>query len=230
MKRSAHHDFSVYVVTDPMLSRGRRHDEVASAAFAGGANVVQLRDKHASSQALYNVASKMQALASKSDGIFIVNDRVELVQAVDADGLHLGQDDLSVAAARKMLGKKKVIGVSVESGEQAAEAERDGATYVAIGPIYEARGSKSDAGPPVGPQAIAEIRAHTSLPIIAIGGIKHHHVAEVVTAGANGLAIVSAIVSAPDIRASTAELRRLIEAARFEAARTKNPARTNETA
>ena len=102
----------------------------------------------------------------------------------------------------------------MENGEQAAEAERDGANYVAIGPIYEARGSKTDAGPSVGLSAIREIRQSTSLPIVAIGGIKHRHIPEVVAAGADGVAVISAVVGAPDIAKAALEMRRLVDETR----------------
>ena len=207
-------DLSVYVVTDPLLSLGRSHEEVAEAAFAGGASVVQLRDKDASTDELYRYGLAVQDAAARHGALFIVNDRVDLAQAIDAGGLHVGQEDMPASLARELIGEDKVLGVSVENGEQAAEAERAGASYVAIGPIYEARGTKSDAGPPVGPEAITEIRRHTRLPVVAIGGIKHGHVGEVIRAGASGIAVISAVVGAPDIAAAAGEMRRLVELAR----------------
>ncbi len=207
-------DLGLYVVTDRDLARGRSHQEVAAAAFAGGANVVQLRDKSVQARELCAIASEIQALATQAGALLIINDRVDVALAVDADGVHVGQDDLPAAAARRLLGPDKVLGVSVENGAQARQAEADGADYVAIGPIYEARGTKTDAGPPVGPQAIAEMRRHTRLPVVAIGGIKAQHVAEAVRAGADGLAVVSAVVAAPDIEAAARELKRRIEETR----------------
>ena len=207
-------DLILYVVTDPNLSQGRSHDEVAALAFAGGATVVQLRDKHASDKGLCETGLRLQALAAKMGGLFIVNDRVDVALAVDADGVHLGQDDLPADVARGLLGPGKVLGVSVENGEQAGKAARDGADYVAIGPIYETRGSKADAGVAVGPQAIAELREQTDLPIVAIGGIKHHHIAEVIGAGADGVAVITAVVSGEDISLAAREMKRLIREAR----------------
>jgi len=207
-------DLSLYVVTDRGLARGRSHREVAEAAIAGGATVIQLRDKTAEARALFEAGREIRELSARRGALFIVNDRLDIALAVEADGVHMGQDDLPAPVARRLLGPNKVLGVSVENGAQAAQAERDGADYVAIGPIYEARGSKAGAGPPVGPQAIAEVRRHTRLPIVAIGGIKPEHVAEVVRAGADGIAVISAVVAAPDIAAAARHLQRLIREAR----------------
>ena len=207
-------DLSVYVITDPHLAKGLGHDEIAEAAFAGGAGVVQLRDKGASTEALYRAGLRMQELAKRAGAAFVVNDRLDVAQATGADGAHVGQDDMPAAVARGLLGKDAIVGVSVENGEQAQEAERDGATYVAVGPIYEARGSKADAGPPVGPDAVAEIKRHVSLPVVAIGGINHENAAEVVAAGADGLAVMTAIIAAPDIAEAARRMRRVIDEAR----------------
>ena len=207
-------ELGLYVITDPELSLGRSHEEVATQALEGGANVIQLRDKHASTKALYEAGLKLKALTARAGALFIVNDRVDIALAVDADGVHLGQDDLPAIAARRLLGSHKVLGVSVENAEQARKAAEDGASYVAIGPIYEARGSKPDAGVPLGAKVIAELRQHTRLPIVAIGGIKNRHLAELFKAGADGVAVISAIAGAKDILAATREMKRLILEAR----------------
>ena len=207
-------DLSLYVITDPVLGKGRGHVEIAAAAFAGGAGIVQLRDKGASTEALYRAGLEMQALAERAGGAFLVNDRLDVAQATGAGGAHVGQDDMPAAVARGLLGKDAIVGVSVENGEQAREAERDGATYVAVGPVYEARGSKADAGPPVGPDAVAEIKRHVSLPVVAIGGINHENAGEVAAAGADGLAVMTAIIGAPDIAEAARRMRCLIDEAR----------------
>ncbi len=207
-------DLSLYVITDRGLARGRSHLEMAEAAIAGGATAIQLRDKQAEARDLYRAGLELQALCRSRGVLFIMNDRLDLALAVDADGVHMGRDDLPTPVARRLLGGGKLLGVSTENGAQAAQAERDGADYVAIGPIYEARGSKGDAGPPVGPQAIAEVCRHTRLPVVAIGGIKAQHVPEVLGAGASGIAVISAIVGAPDIAAAAREFKRWIQEAR----------------
>lgn len=214
MKDAIRLELGLYVITDATLSHGRTHEEVVAQALAGGADVIQLRDKNASTQEVCAVGSRIKELTARAGALFIVNDRVDVAAAIDADGVHVGQDDLPAAAARRILGPGKVLGVSVENPEQARRAEADGADYIAIGPIYEARGTKADAGTPVGPRAIAELREHTRLPIVAIGGIKHGHVREVVNAGASGVAVISAVVSAPNIAAAAREMKRLIREAR----------------
>lgn len=207
-------DFSVYVVTDPLLSKGLSHEVVIARALAGGATVIQLRDKQASTRDLCEIGARIKELTDKWQALFIINDRVDIALAVGADGVHVGQDDLPAAVARRLLGAGKILGVSTENGEQARKAAQDGADYVAIGPIYEARSSKADAGAPIGPDAITELTRHTSLPIIAIGGIKHDRVADVIRAGAAGAAVISAIVNAPDITVATREMVRLVARAR----------------
>ncbi len=214
MKAGAALELGLYVVTDAGLSRGRSHEQIAVRALDGGANVIQLRDKSKSTLELYNTALRLQEMASRAGALFIVNDRIEVALAVEAHGLHIGQDDLPADVARKLLGPKPVLGVSVENGEQAEQAERDGADYVAIGPIYEARGTKDDAGPPVGVRAITKLRQYTDLPIVAIGGIKPEAVGDVIGAGADGVAVVSAVVSAENVAEAAAELRGLILVAR----------------
>jgi thiamine-phosphate pyrophosphorylase len=207
-------DLSVYVITDKGLAKGRSHEDVAAKALTGGANVIQLRDKEATTRELCEMGRRILALTRRHGALFIMNDRVDVAVALDADGVHVGQDDLPAPAARRILGPGKVLGVSTENGPQAAQAERDGADYVAIGPIYEARGSKGDAGPPIGVEPIRELRRHTRLPIVAIGGIKHASVADVIRAGAAGAAVISAVVSAEDIEGAARDLLRRVQAAR----------------
>ena len=206
-------NLGLYVVTDPDLSSGRSHEEVASQALAGGADVIQLRDKRAPARDLYDMAHRIKKICDEAGALFIVNDRVDVALAVGA-GVHLGQDDLPARVARVVLGPKAIMGVSVENVEQAVKATEDGADYVAVGPIYEARGSKSDAGDPVGPAAVTLLRRHTPLPIVAIGGINHDHIGEVIGSGAHGVAVMSAIVGAEDIVGAALDMKRLLEQAR----------------
>jgi len=200
----------LYVVTDPRLSKGRSHEEVCAKAIEGGANVIQLRDKDATTKQLCDYGRRLRELARKAGALFIVNDRVDVALAVDADGVHVGQDDLPAQEARRILGRGKIVGVSTSNLEDARIAAEAGADYVAIGAIYETRSVKADAGTPVGPEAVANLRKHTKLPIVAIGGINRSNVSEVVRAGADGIAVISAVVSADDIKAAASELKRII--------------------
>ncbi|MBP2674909.1 MAG: thiamine-phosphate pyrophosphorylase [Deltaproteobacteria bacterium] len=200
----------LYLVTDEKLSRGRSHLEVAEAAIRGGADVIQLRDKTADSGTLYRVAVAMRKLTLEAKIPLIVNDRLDIALAVDADGLHVGQDDLPASVARRLLGPGKILGVSTETPQEALQAEKDGADYLGVGPIFEARGTKADAGEPKGPAMIAPIRAKCRLPIVAIGGIKAGNARSVLEAGADAVAVISDIVAADDIEQAARRMKRLL--------------------
>ena len=200
----------LHVLTDRKLSRGRSHLQVAEAAIAGGADVLQLRDKEASSGRLYQEALQLRKLTRDTQVAFIVNDRLDIALAVDADGVHVGQSDLPASVARRILGPGKILGVSVVTVEEAIRAEKDGADYLGVGPVFEARGTKADTGEPLGVDCIARIRAHCRLPIVAIGGINAENAWKTREAGADAAAVISAIVSADDISQATRRLKRLL--------------------
>ena len=189
----------LYVITDERIGRGRSHLEIAEAAIRGGADVIQLRDKGASGGRLYEVAMGLRELTRHAQVPFLVNDRLDIAMAVDADGVHLGQEDLPASAARKILGPGKILGVSAATAGEVAAAERDGADYLGVGAVFEARGTKADAGDPGGPALIERIRRQTRLPIVAIGGIDAGNARQVLKAGANAVAVISAVVAADDI-------------------------------
>ena len=200
----------LYVVTDERVSRNRSHLEVAEAAIRGGADVIQLRDKTAGSGELYRIAVALREATRDANVPFIVNDRLDIALAVDADGLHVGQDDLPAAVARRLLGPGKLLGVSAETPEEALRAEEDGADYLGVGPIFEARGTKADAGAPKGPGMIAPIRGCCRLPIVAIGGIKAGNARSVREAGADAVAVISDIVGADDIAQAARRMKELL--------------------
>jgi len=201
----------LHVLTDRKTSGGRSHLQVAEAAIAGGADVLQLRDKEAPSGRLYQEAMQLRKITRDAKVPFIVNDRLDIALAVDADGLHVGQSDLPASVARRILGPGKILGVSVDTVEQAILAEKDGADYLGVGPVFEARGTKPDTGEPMGVDCIARIRRHCRLPIVAIGGINAENAGKVREAGADAVAVISAIVSADDISQATRRLKRGLE-------------------
>jgi thiamine-phosphate pyrophosphorylase len=201
----------LHVLTDRKASRGRSHLQVAEAAIAGGADVLQFRDKEASGGRLYREALQLRKLTRDARVPFIVNDRLDIALAVDADGVHVGQSDLPASVVRRILGPGKFLGVSVVTVEEAIRAEKDGADYLGVGPVFEARGTKPNTGPPLGVDCIARIRRHCRLPIVAIGGINADNAQRVREAGADAAAVISAIVSADDISHATRQLRRLLE-------------------
>jgi len=206
-------DYSLYLVTDRALARGRPLADVVRAAVAGGVTCVQLREKEASAREFAAAARELLALLRPLGVPLIVNDRIDVALAAGADGVHVGQQDLSVADARRLGPPGWIVGVSAESVADAARAERDGADYVGASPVF-ATPTKADHAPPLGLAGLRALRAATKLPLVAIGGIHVGNARETIRAGADGLAVVSAIVAADDPRAAAAELRREIAAAK----------------
>ncbi len=197
--------FHLYVITDHSLSRGRSNEEVVEAAITGGADIIQLRDKGRTAKQLLQEALKLRNITRRRGVLFIVNDRVDLVLAVDADGVHLGQDDLPLKYARKLLGDDKIIGISAQNVEQAVQAEKDSADYVAVSAIFSTP-TKPDAQS-LGLEAITNIKRNVGIPVVAIGGIKEENAAQVRKAGADCIAVISAVVSAVDIEKAARNLR-----------------------
>lgn len=208
-------DWRLYVVTDAGLSRGRSHRAVIEAAIVGGATVVQYREKHASTRQMIVEVQELRELTRRAGVPLIVNDRVDVALAVDADGVHVGQDDMPVALARQLIGNK-LLGVSAHSLSEALQAVRDGADYLGVGPIF-ATTTKPDAASPIGLDGLRAIRQHVSIPIVAIGGINQANAADVMRAGADGVAVVSAVVSADDVTAAARQLRALVSVAQEKA-------------
>ena len=210
--RSSPGQWRLYVITDEKASRGRSHLQVAEAAILGGADVLQLRDKEAPSGRLYRVAMQLRKLTRDANIPFIVNDRLDIALAADADGVHVGQTDLPASVVREIMGPDRILGVSVDTVEEALLAEKDGADYLGVGPVFEARGTKPDAGEPLGVDRIARIRRHCRLPIVAIGGIDLENAGKVRDAGADAAAVISAIGTADDIARAVRRLKGILDA------------------
>ncbi|MFC7196244.1 thiamine phosphate synthase [Halosimplex aquaticum] len=209
-------DWDVYLVTEERLSAGRATTDIVEAAVAGGADVVQLREKGRSARERYRLGRELRALTRKADVTLIVNDRVDLARAVDADGVHLGDDDLPVEVAREQLGPDAVIGRSVSFVDDAREAERAGADYLGVGAVYET-GSKDDIDDDehgIGPERVAEIADAVDIPVVGIGGVTADNAGPVVEAGADGVAVITAITRAADPEAATRELGEVVSRAR----------------
>jgi thiamine-phosphate pyrophosphorylase len=203
---------SLYVITDSALSRSRSTVDVVRAAIAGGATAIQLRDKAASTRGLVETGLQLRELTRAAGVKLIVNDRADVALAIDADGVHVGQDDLPATIARRIVGTGKIVGVSAATPDEARQAERDGADYIGIGSVF-ATGSKSDAGTPIGTARLAEVARSVRIPAVAIGGIHASNAADCIAAGALGVSVISAVVSAPDVEAAARELRARIDAA-----------------
>lgn len=202
--------YDLYVITDEGLSKGLKHAEIARMAIAGGADVIQLRDKRLSGKALTQCALEIRELTIKADVLFIVNDRLDVALAARADGVHLGQDDMPARLARPLCPPGFIIGVSAGALEEAIQAERDGADYVGLGPICHTN-SKSDAGLACGFDVITKVKNAISTPVVAIGGIGPENAKQAILAGADGIAVISAVVSQDDIALAARRLKSIIE-------------------
>ena len=195
----------LYVILDPAARPGRPLIDVLNAAARAGVTIFQYRNKTASMKEAFGEALPLRNRARELKVLFLVNDRCDLALAMDADGVHLGQNDLPVAQARNILGPQTVIGLSTHNDQQVAAADRLQPDYIGFGPIF-APGSKADHDPIVGIDALRRIRSLTRLPIFAIGGIQLGQVREVTKAGADGIAVISALASAPDIEVAVSAL------------------------
>ena len=184
----------LYAIIDTQFLRGRSHIEVAAQTIEGGAKVIQLRDKTMPKRELLPIALELKSLCAENNVLFILNDHLDIALAADADGLHLGQNDLPIPVARRLLPIEKIIGCSVTTVAQAITAESEGADYIAVGAIYPTM--SKEAVEVVGLERLCLIRNEVRLPLVVIGGITQDNVAEVLAAGANSVAVISAILEA----------------------------------
>jgi thiamine-phosphate pyrophosphorylase len=201
--------YGLYVITDEGMAHGLSHVEIARKVAEGGADVIQLRDKARTGKDMLAIALQIGEIARSSGMSFIVNDRLDLALASGADGVHLGQEDLPVPFARRVSPRGFVIGTSVRTVAEAMIAETEGADYIALSPIFDTA-TKSDAGPGKGLERLRQIKSAVSIPVIAIGGIGKGNVRQVMDAGADGVAVISAVVGQKDMVKATAEMRSLI--------------------
>ncbi|MFH1458155.1 MAG: thiamine phosphate synthase [Candidatus Omnitrophota bacterium] len=194
-----------YFITDAGQSRAGNASDVKNALKAH-VEVVQYRDKSKSTKELYQEALALRKICK--DALFLINDRLDIALSVKADGVHLGWEDLPYAVARKLIGDKKIIGLTVHTLQQAIQSQRSGAQYIGVSPIFKTN-TKQDAGPPVGVRLIKEIRRHVSLPVIAIGGIDLSNAKDVIDSGADGLCAISAVVAENDVKKEIEKFQRL---------------------
>ena len=198
-------DFRLYVIIDKQAVKGRDLVYAVKEAVAGGADVIQLRDKGSDAADVVEAGLAMRKAIDRDQALFIVNDSPDIAIAVDADGVHLGQEDMPVIGARSILGRGKIIGLSTHSLEQAAAAQNSGADYIGVGPIFTTPtkpGYKA-----VGLELIIKVNKIKGLPFVAIGGIDESNIDEVIAAGASRIAVVRAVCGAEDIRGSAKRLK-----------------------
>jgi thiamine-phosphate pyrophosphorylase len=202
--------FDFYLVTDRRQTHGRDLLWVLEQALdGGGVGAVQLREKDLECKKLLDLADKARALCARYHAALLINDRIDVALAVDADGVQLGQSSLPVHTARKLLGPARMIGASTHSLQEAQEAERSGADFVLFGPVYFTP-SKAAFGLPQGVAALKKVVENTTLPVYAIGGIKPDNVKEVLATGICGVALISALLAAPDPKLTSGVLRNLL--------------------
>lgn len=195
----------LYVIADNSAVPGRSHRAICEAACEGGAGIIQLRSKTMPGRSFYETAMELRRVTSRYGAILIINDHLDVALAVDAEGVHLGQEDLPVQAARKAAGDRLIIGVSTHSVEQAVEAEKSGADYIGFGAMYETR-SKDRPTSPQGVLKLAETVKAVSIPVVAIGGITLEKVPEIRNTHAAAFAVISAVAAAPDIKSEVSKL------------------------
>lgn len=196
----------IYGITDDGLSLGRSVLEVTRAMLLAGIKIIQYREKEKKAGLMLQECRAIRKLTQEAGACFIVNDHVDIAILCNADGVHVGQDDLPVAEVRRLVGPEKIIGLSTHCPEQALNALALGADYIGVGPIFATQ-TKKDVCAPVTLEYLDWVVANISLPFVAIGGIKRHNVAEVVRHGATCCAMVSEIVGAPDISRRVCEIR-----------------------
>ncbi len=203
--------FELYAVTDRRMLGSVPETEAARLCYEGGADVVQLRMKDTDGGEMLRLAKEMERIANEHNKFFIVNDRIDIAMLAHADGVHLGQSDIPLEDARRLVGDDMIIGISVDNAEQARAAVEGGADYVAVGSVFSTP-TKPDAAQALGLGAVYEVKKAIggAVPLVAIGGINRGNILDVVHAGADGVAVVSAIMAQPDIRKAAHELKTMI--------------------
>lgn len=202
-------DLSVYVITADVPDLNRTHLDVAKEAILGGATVIQFREKRRETREMLEIGSSLRKLTREAGIPLIVNDRIDVALVIQADGVHVGQDDMPLEEVKRLVPDHMVIGVSATNLEEAIVAQEGGASYLGVGPVFPTP-SKDDAAEPMGMDKLTEIRQKISIPIVAIGGITLENLKEVLSTGIDGVAVISAVACAPSMREATRELYRRI--------------------
>ena len=205
-----------YIITNADIVPGRDHIEGAREALQGGADVIQFREKAMDTGEMIRICAIIQDLCRQHGATFIVNDRVDVALAMDADGVHVGQKDMPAAIVRRLIGPRKILGVSAGDVEKAKKAEADGADYVGTGMIFPA-GVKKDIGVVKGVAVLEEVSRAVQIPVVALGGVDHANAASCIAAGAAGCAVITAVIGAADVRQAAAGLTQVIRDAKASA-------------
>ena len=196
-----------YFITDASLSKAGNLSDVEN-ALAAGVSVVQYRNKKGTTLELFEEAKLLRKICRSA--LFLINDRIDIAFAVDADGVHIGQDDMPIEVARNILGDKKIIGITVHTVEEAKKAQEGGADYVGLSPVF-ATSTKDDAGSPCGVEMIKKLKKSVDIPVVAIGGINSKNAEEVVSAGADALCAISDVVTSENVKERIKKIQALFE-------------------
>jgi thiamine-phosphate pyrophosphorylase len=202
MKPAKSVDFNLYLITDRHLTGSRHLLDVIEDALKGGVRGVQLREKDLSSRELYELAYDMRKLTARYGAKLFINDRVDIALAVEADGVHLGQNSMPIHRVRRLAGRKILIGLSCHNQISAITAQENGADFITFGPVYYTP-SKANYGKPVGVKLLETVANLLAIPVFALGGIKQEHIQKVTAAGAAGIALVSAVIASSDPQSAT---------------------------
>jgi thiamine-phosphate pyrophosphorylase len=194
----------LYVIMDRHLLAGKDELDVGRKIIEGGARVIQLRDKQGNRKEVLSVAQRLKELCSQAGVLFMMNDSLDIALAVDADGLHIGQEDLPLPVVRRELPMDKIVGCSVRTLSQAERAQAEGADYIAVGSIFPT--TTKEEATVVGVAMLKELKGTISTPIVAVGGINQHNAGEVMAAGADGIAVISAVLGARDVKEAVQKL------------------------
>lgn len=206
-------DYSLYVITDKKLGNGSIEEAVRK-AIAGGATIVQYREKNADTAEMVRTAGCLHRITKAAGIPLIINDRLDVALAVNAEGVHVGQEDMAASTARKIIGDGKLLGVSARTVDEASAAVRDGADYLGVGDIF-GTASKNDAGVPIGLKMVKKIADRVTIPVVGIGGITKVNAASVMESGADGIAVISAIIGKPDPEREARELMAIIKERKY---------------
>ena len=212
MVRILPNETDIYALTDSKFARGRSVEEQARALLGAGVKILQYREKHAKAGVMLEECRLLARLCREAGACFIVNDHIDIALLVDADGVHIGQDDLPISEVRRLVGPDKIIGLSTHNPAQCEAAVRDGADYIGVGPMFATQ-TKEDASEPVGYEYLEWVAKNCPIPFVAIGGIKEHNIGEIVRRGCPCSALVSELVGADDIAAKVASVREAIKKA-----------------
>jgi len=198
----------LYFITDPKLTKKNIFED-ANSAIRAGVKIIQYREKEKDTKYMVEEATKIKEVCKENNTLFLINDRVDVALAVDADGVHLGKEDMPYNTARRLLGKQRIIGLTIHNLEEAIEAENIGADYIGVSPIFETK-TKPDAGKPSGLQLLIDLKENIKIPYVAIGGINEYNIKNVLDTGTRAVAIISAIITKNNVEEECKKFRKLI--------------------